>query len=92
VYELIYGRAGDAARLVPAGSHTAVKISTIDCISWILDYQSCSCRNDTLYRFWWVRDGGGGFQSLKRKEYTCCYMILLIVLCTSRIIKVFFWR
>jgi hypothetical protein len=32
VHELTYGRAVEAARLVPVGSHTAVEASTIDCI------------------------------------------------------------
>jgi hypothetical protein len=51
VHELTHGRAGEAARLVPGGSHTAVEALTIDCISWGLDYWSCGWRIDTLYRF-----------------------------------------
>ena len=50
--ELTHGRAGEAARSAPAGSHTAVEASTIDCISWGLDYWSCGWKNDTFYRFW----------------------------------------
>jgi hypothetical protein len=32
VHKLTYSRAVEAARLVPIGSHTAVKALTIDCI------------------------------------------------------------
>jgi hypothetical protein len=68
VHRLTHGRAVEAARLVPVGLHTAVEASTIDCIFGGLKHWSCGWRNDTLYRFWWVRDGGGRPQSLERKE------------------------
>lgn len=35
--ELTHDKAGDAARLVPVGSHNVVETSTIDCIFWGLD-------------------------------------------------------
>ena len=51
-----------------SSSHTAVEASTIDCISWGLEYWSYGWRNDTLNRFWWVRDGGGRPPKLGEKR------------------------
>ncbi len=77
--KLTHSRISKVARLVPIGSHTAVKVLTIDYILRVLVARVIVRRTIVCTNF-------GRFRivvrvlSLIRKEYRCCCIMLLIVL------------